>query len=42
MENTILVESCKVSRSVKITAVRTSSLMGPEEFGFIINLWYNT
>jgi len=41
-ENTILLESFKVSRSVKIKAVRTSFFMGPEEFGFIINLWYNT
>jgi hypothetical protein len=39
VRNTALVEGCKGSRSVNITALRTISLMGPEEFGFIINLW---
>ena len=39
MGNTDLVEGSKVSRSVKITTVRTSSLIGPEKFGFIINMW---
>ena len=37
--STVLIDDSDVSRSVNITTVKTSSLIGPEEFGFIINLW---